>query len=188
MVAVPVVRTYEDYPSDESILDYAEWGASLFDVLEFVMRPPKFHAKASTGQAITSGGSTIINWNQIYADTHGFWSPTTSTKVQPTVPGWYKGWIGYSYSVTATGTSGTRVFFLRNQAGVNILKRENRAAFNAAEDQIFEGIRFIIPANGTTDWFTMLENQNSGGTINSNAQAGCQEKWPQFFMRWWKPL
>src|ERR1044071_87621 len=165
MVSVPTIRTYKNYPDPESILDYREWGESLFDTMEFLMRPPIVHLQASSSQTYLNATGMSVSFNKVVVDTHGFFNPTTPTRITPNVPGWYKGWIGFSYAPAATATAGRRLLFLSQMpANINLVRRDHRGVLNAAEEQIIKGVRFFAKSDGTTQYFEMRQIQDSGGT------------------------
>lgn len=188
MTTVPDVVTYYDYPDTRSIKTYLEWGENLFDVMEFLMRPPTVHLQMTSAVTFVNNTFSTVSFNKIVADTHGFFDPTVPTRIKPTVPGWYKGWIGTSFAINQ-GTTGRRFPTLYTlPSGDSVARRDHRGVLLTAQDQMLKGIRFFAPADGSTNYFELRVFQDSGANMVSVSQASCPAKWPEVFMRWYKPL
>lgn len=188
MATVPDVVTYYDYPDSRSIKTYSEWGSSLFDVMEFLMRPPTLHLQMTSAVTFVNSTYSTISFNKVITDTHGFWNPALPTRITPTVPGWYKGWVGTSFAINQ-GTTGRRIPSLFVMpSGDSVARRDHRGVSLTAQDQMLKGLRFFTPANGTTNYFEFKTYQNSGSNMVSVSSASCPAKWPEIFMRWYKPL
>lgn len=187
-MTVPFIDTYYDYPDPRSIKDYAEWGESIFDVMDFLTHPPIVHLQATATQSLPNGSGSTFTYNKVIIDTHGFFDPTTPTRITPTVPGWYKGHVSTSYAPSATGTAGRRISFLSIMpANLNLMRRDHRGTLLTSQEQVLKGLSFFVKADGTT-YFEMRQIQDSGGAINTISTATCPSKWPEVFMRWVKPL
>jgi hypothetical protein len=191
MGSVPTVRTWEDYPSPNSLLTYAEYGQSIFDVIDFLMNPPIVHVMAQGSTTIATGATVAISFNKVIVDTHGFFNSSNPTRITPTIPGWYKGWGGVSFAPNATSNAGVRRMLVRHSTDAFVMRRDSRAPVNTGDDAMYKGMRFIYKVNGTTEYLELHAFQDSGNSItnvNTGTQNNCPEKYPEFFLRWWKPL
>lgn len=166
----------------------ADFKTELTDSIDFLLNPPKIklrQATAQTGLTGTSGIWTDIgNWSP-EVDSHGFFGAGATTRITPTVPGWYKGWFGVSWAAlsTAADTTGVRVGLLAKNGTNSDGYRQLRAAWSSGIYTAMKGVRFHVYCNGTTDYLQVRAGSNSGSTHSTNvAWHGVA---PEFFMRWW---
>jgi hypothetical protein len=126
----------------------------------------------NTTQSIAHASGVLLLFDVEVVDTHGFHSTSSNTsRITPTVPGWYE----------FTGT-----FFVPSRSGgystLGIVVRKNGSAeippWIRKTDQLDAGSKSIQvstteQANGTTDYFALIvEQQNSGaGAVNTPASG-----------------
>jgi hypothetical protein len=187
MPAAPTTRTFKDYPDPESLLTYEEYGDSIFDVIDFLLNPPMVHLVQTTAQSQTNSAWTTMNWQSAEVDTHGYHVSTNPSRITPTVPGIYKGWLGASWVPHANSAVGRRLIGLvRSDIGVAVPRRDSRGAAFTNTNLVMKGIRFYVVLPAAGEYLEMQTWQNSGAALNTDVTS-YQER-PEIHLRWWRPL
>lgn len=112
-------------------------------------------------------------------DTHAFHDVSTNTsRVTPTIAGYYRCTATYA-AATNTATQ-LLVVLAKNGALVQPLVRHTPAATSAAKSVTTTA---IMSANGTTDYFEMQVQQNSGGALNTQVGGSVNSVFEVEFLR-----
>lgn len=112
-------------------------------------------------------------------DTHAFHDVSTNTsRVTPTIAGYYR--CTATYAVAANTATQLLVVLGKNGALVQPLVRHTPAATSAAKSVTTTA---ILSANGSTDYFEMLVQQNSGGALNTQVGGSVNSVFEVEFLR-----
>lgn len=177
---VPTPRTW----LANEIQPYSVYQQELVATLRFLLDKPMCKVARTTAQAQASSAWTIMSWNLIESDRYGMANALTPTRITPTVPGWYSGWMGASYAPlsTAVDTTGIRVVALCKNSSI-FSQFYFPAAKTANQGKNLKGLPFTVSVNGTTDYLEMYTWQTGGGSINTDTTA-----YPEMYLRWARRL
>lgn len=118
---------------------------------------PAFSAYLNANQSLSNATWTKITINTEDFDTNNNFDSTTNYRFTPTVAGYYQ----INGSISWGAASG--------QAAVGLYK--NGAFFKVGSSDTLDAtanttvFSFLVFANGTTDYFELYGNQNSGGAL-----------------------
>src|SRR5215213_10722256 len=99
MVAVPTNHTWVNGEKP----DFRALNTYLSDMATFLLNPPMIRLRKTTAQSYLNNTDTPIQWNFVEVETHNMWDATVPTRITPSVPGWYIGSAGISFTGNATG-------------------------------------------------------------------------------------
>lgn len=178
---VPSPRTWKN----DDIPDYAVLQTELFDTMDFLANPPALKFRQTVPMNCTNSAWSTIIWDGIELDTHGAFSSANSTRATPQVPGWYKGYFGVDLDKlgTSADTTGRREV----QAYWNMTRSYGRKmapanAFTASTFFCAQGLSFLAPFNGSTDYIQVRIWQNSGSTLKTLVSRTDYQ--PVLYMKW----
>lgn len=180
MVSVPVPRTWVD----GEIPPWDVIKSSIYDTVSFLLNPPMVRLHQTSAQSIPNATYTVVTWNVEDIDPYGFHSPTVNpTRITPTVPGWYRGWMSCGF-LDQVSTGDLRTVIL-SKNGARARARRDLKPSTHSQNRAPHGVPFFIDCNGTTDYLEMTVYQDSGAARALGTTVTIQ---PEFFMRWWGPL
>jgi hypothetical protein len=137
----------------------------------------------ATGQPLSNNTAAALTFTagSVVVDTHSFHSTTANTtRITPSVPGWYR-LVG---TVSMVSASYTQVLAVIRKNGSNIspliLTRPDAAGGAAAEAV---QVTALEQANGSTDYFEVVGQQNSSGSQNTNVVGGLASTFECQFIR-----
>lgn len=122
--------------------------------------PPACRLQGQSGQSLSNSTTTTLIWpdaNEVY-DTDGMHGAVNPERITPTTAGIYL----LTASIYLSGNTTTRFF-------LNILKNGTTAeTVDIAGAGIGLTATTVQTANGSTDYFTVLAYQTSGGALTVN--------------------
>jgi hypothetical protein len=181
MTAIPTIHSWVNLEQP----DFRDMNTNLSDVLNFVMNPPMVRLRKVTNQAIANNVSTAIIWDFVEVENYEFWDAAAPTKITPSVPGWYVGSCGFSFSQNITGEREMNV--QKNNSGTDKILRINNTPYtNSSLTVCNRGNVFLEQFNGTTDFMTVEVSQTSGASLN--ILSDTPERQPDVVLRWFAPL
>jgi len=131
------------------------------DNLNYLLAPPMGEVYQATLQSIPDVTETALTWDAETLDTDGAHSLVSNTsRITPTTPGWYEVW-GMVALASGTGYRMTKLW--RNGTAYRTGSRLNAASGTETDGLVHA----LIYCNGTSDYFELVEYQNSGGAINT---------------------
>lgn len=180
MTTAPSPRTWVDgeSPGWETL-------GEIGDTIYWLLAPPMVKLHQTSAQSIPDSTNTAVTFNVEEVDAYGFHSTTTNpTRITPTIPGWYRGWMSCGFSDGVT-TGNYRLVMLGKNGTLERSRRDNRPIVTAGQTRSPHGVPFFVACNGTTDYVEMYVYQDSGAARTLGTTASI---YPEFFMRWWGPL
>lgn len=184
-MSLPIASTWYDAPDPASILTYEDYGRQIFDMLDFLTKPPIVHVVSTGAQTYLNNTWTFLQFQRVIIDTDGFFDPAVPGQVLPTIPGWYKGWYGVGWNTAALAGTGMRFNTLTTQNPTVLYDTLHRRGTDASFPDIYKGIRFEVPLTGNQAVQIQVK-QDTGNTM-SQATASIEQQ-SELFLRWWKPL
>jgi len=180
MTATPNPKTW----TDREMPDWKEYGAEIFQTLEFLLNPPMAWVKANSSTSIVNDSVTnVITLDQVVVDVPGLeamYNPAVPTRLTPKTPGRYKVIYSGSWDNVACGCSGRRIIWVRRNGAYDV-RAEMRPASSTIGHLLSQGHVAYVTMNGTTDYLELL-HFTSGGTVNNgNATDGWQS---ELILRW----
>jgi hypothetical protein len=121
--------------------------------------PPMCRLQGESGQSLLNSTTTTLNFpdaNEVY-DTDGMHSSVNATRITPTTAGVYL----VTASFYMSGASTTRLFLGIQKNGSTVESHDVTAGLGLNNST-------VLTANGTTDYFTVVAFQTSGGTLTIN--------------------
>ena len=121
--------------------------------------PPMCRLQGESAQSLANSTVVTLNWpdaNEGY-DTDGMHSATNATRITPPTAGVYL----LTASFYMSGASTTRAFLGIQKNGNTVETQEDTATLGL-------NISTVIEANGSSDYFTVVAYQTSGGTLTIN--------------------
>ncbi len=184
MVAVPVPRTWYD----KEIPPYSTVNDEIYDVVRWMLEPPMCKVRQTVAQSIPNATWTAVKFETEDVDSYNWHNPTTSTRVTPNIPGWYRGW--YSVSFAGSNVGNFRTAYVTKSGTVGRARRDQRptTASSSPVGSFLRGIPFYMPMNGTTDYLEVMCFQDSGGSLNISLASTPQFANAELFLRWVAPL
>ncbi len=180
-MAIPTIHTWVNNEKP----DFRLMNQYLEEPFNFLMNPPMVRLRKTTTQSIPNNVFTPLNWDFVEVETVNFWDSTNPSRITPSVPGYYVGTYGYSFTANVTGNRSTRV--LKNGVTTYRVFSNNQDAYtNAAYTQVSRGNVFFEAFNGTTDYITAEVFQNSGGSLS--VITDVIERQPDLVLRWFAAL
>ena len=132
---------------------------------------PAFSAYNNGGQSINSAVATKVQFQTEEFDTNGCFDNTTNYRFTPNVAGYYQ----ISSCILASGLiTGGLCFSYLYKNGV-VFKRYGQSPANWYSSQ---GTTLVY-ANGTTDYFEVYFQQNSGANITTESSDPARYTWFQ---------
>jgi hypothetical protein len=123
---------------------------------------PAFFALRSGNQTISNNTTTLLEVNNEIIDTGGCYDPTTNYRFTPNVAGKYFLFA----SIILQNFTANKVFFVSIAKNGVIVTNVANSSGNVTDDcSAYLGV--IVSANGTTDYFTAIIYQSSGGSSTS---------------------
>lgn len=176
---MPVPRTWVM----EEIPPYDTLTKEVYDTVMWLLQPPTCKVFQTTGQSIPNATFTAVQFQAEALDPYNWHSSTTNnTRITPTFPGWYRGWLGWQ---TTGATGGNfRICDARQNGSFEKSRRDQKPNI-AAQATAERGIPFFFSFNGTTDYVEMMVYQDSGSSMTLPVTALTQA---EMFLRWWGPL
>lgn len=181
MVAVPTNHTWTNGEKP----DFRALNLYLSDMATFLLNPPMIRLRKTTTQTYLNNTDTPIQWNFVEVETHNMWDATQPTRITPSVPGWYIGSAGISFTGNATGYR--QMDIRKNNSGTDrILRIRGDANIDVGLGHVIRGNVFLEQFNGTTDYIEVIGFQNSGVTMS--AYLASFETIPEISLRWFGAL
>lgn len=139
--------------------------AQLYTGLTFLLGPPIALYQQSTAQSLGSNTFTTVTWPTPSVDTYGGYSASNPTRYTPQQPGYYAavGQIGW----VPNGTGGRTTTLAKNGAGGGAGFCESSVGNSGASFNSVVQALGAVYFNGTSDYFELISNQNSGSALNS---------------------
>jgi|SRR6188508_307647 len=146
--------------------------ASDFTALEdLTIRRPRCRVVQSTIQSIPDNTATAITFTTEDDDPLGFHDTVTNTtRITPTIAGWYRCTGTYFSATLAASTPGLHAVFFRKNGATSIPpgKRSlNQSIVVSPGVSCTTQIQF----NGTTDYIELMALQDSTGAVNTAVSA-----------------
>lgn len=163
------------------IPDFREMEARLTDMAMFLTNPPMVRLRRTTAQNIANTTATAIAWDFVEVETTNMWDAAQPTRITPSVPGWYVGSCGFSFSNNVTGYREMDVR-KNGSATEKVIRIKIDAWATSTQTVTSRGHLFLEQFNGTTDYVETTLWQNSGVTLP--VYVGALEQQPDFSLRW----
>ncbi len=125
--------------------------------------PPLLIVSQSSTQPLSSGGFSAITWPSPTNDTYSGWSSGAPTRYTPNVSGIYLVIGSIGFAPNATG--GRTAQLCKNGVG-NVVNQSSVGNSGASYNTVVQVTSFIS-CNGTTDYFELYSDQNSGSSLSS---------------------
>ena len=175
MANAPSPRTWVD----GEIPPYSTVTSEIYDTMHWLLQPPMVKLRQTTGQSLTHNTYTAVTWNVEDFDPYNWHNPTVnSSRITPTYPGWYRGWIAVGFG---TSTAGSFRVALLGKNGTHVRSRRDAKPSTTAGHARRIVTPFLIPMNGTTDYVEAFAYQDTGGAL---ALQTSSHLLTYFFMRW----
>lgn len=131
--------------------------------LAIEQNPPLLIVSQASTQSLANTGFTAITWPSPSTDTYSGWSSGHPTRYTPTVSGIYLviGSIGFANNAT-----GGRVAQLCQNGVGNVINQSSAGSASATLNTVTQ-VTAMIQCNGSTDYWELYSDQNSGGALNS---------------------
>jgi hypothetical protein len=149
--------------------------------LSFLLNPPMVRLRKTTTQSIPNTTSTALIWDFVEVETVNMWDATQPTRITPSVPGWYIGTAGFSFTNNATGIRAMNV--IKNGSTTErVITVSHDAYTDSGITVVSRGNVFFESFNGTTDYITIEVQQTSGGALS--VITDVVERQPDLSLRW----
>lgn len=178
-MAIPVPYSWVD----EEIPDFRDMQSRLSDMMTWLMNPPFLRLRKITSQSIPNTTHTAVSWDLVEVETVNMWDASAPTRIKPSVPGWYIGTCGYSFTGSATGY---REMNLAKNGTQGTLRVNADGYTSGGLTNVSRGNIFLEQFNGTTDYIEMQLWQNTGASLT--VLVDTIERQPDFSLRWVAPL
>ena len=118
----------------------------------------------SSAGTLTTATLTLVNFDAETTDPNGWHSTTSNTdRVTPTIAGYYRVEAGASFGASATGWR--ELILWRNGTSGQAFSTVGRGVACTGTNSTNWALSGTFPANGSTDYFSLSVEQNSGGNL-----------------------
>lgn len=175
MATVPVYRTWVA----GEVVTAAYFNANVRDAGNFWLSVPTFEGRQTVTQSLTSGVDAALTYDTEDLDNDNGHSTVTNTdRYTPVTVGRFQVSGACCYATNATGWRAASVW--KNGAFVNGGGALYQAVSTAASTRVASRTITEV-ANGSTDYFQIAANQNSGGALSTTNGSFDQST---FSVRW----
>lgn len=143
------------------------------DPILFLLNPPLLQVSQSSAQSIANVTPTVLQLQNLIADTYGGWNASTWTYTIP-IAGWYDLDMVAHFAANATGVRYVQLTQNGTASTIAISQVPGNAAATSADVSI--PIQFAAG-----DTVQMRVNQTSGGALSTQASGGFNSS---LSMRW----
>lgn len=153
--------------------DYAAY-TDLGTIIALTYNRPIVRLIQQVAQAMATGADVNVTFGagSEEVDTHDFHDVSTNTsRITPKVPGWYRLTGTVHFAATTTMTN----YWANIAKNGTIQAPRMRVVLPATATTALVRaltVTMLLSANGSTDYFELIGQQNSGGSINTSVGAG----------------
>ncbi len=152
-------------------------------VEDYTIRKPIVRLIQQVAQSMTSGTAAALTFGtgSEDIDTHGFHDVSVNnTRITPTIAGYYR--LSGCFSMSSATYTQSLAGFRKNGSNVSPLTTLRPDAASASANST-PATAVTLTANGSTDYFEFIGQQNSGGAQNTSVAAGLASVFECEFIR-----
>lgn len=158
--------TWTDPPTfaHEELVDASDLNALLRDNMNELRSAKTCRVYRSTAGTLTTATLTLVNFDAETTDDEGWHSTSSNTeRVTPNIAGLYLVQAGASFGANATGWR--ELILWRNGTSGQAFSTVGRGVACTGTNSTNWIVTGMFPANGSTDYFSLSVEQNSGGNL-----------------------
>lgn len=131
--------------------------------LQFLLNTPQLQVAQTSAQSLGNSVFTAVTWPSPTVDNYSGWASGTPTRYTPKVAGTYLVVGSIAFAPNATGG---RTAQLCKNGVANVIAVSSVGNSTSSFNTVVQVTSFMV-CNGTTDYFELYADQNSGGALNS---------------------